>query len=99
MPLVSMPFFARCEPDYRSVGKGEKYIPKTAPKWTPKVGDAVFIVRGNDTDVSVVRFSHVDEHGIYRVTTAKGQIQGFMPSLVKPFDPAYIGKPWSEIPN
>ena len=67
------------------------------PAWKPKEGEAVFVVRGEDTDVSVCRFSHIDEKGIWRVVTVKGQEQGFTDSLVKPFDASKIGKPWSEV--
>lgn len=75
------------------------FIDKPVPAWVPKVGEAVFVVRGTDVDVSVCRFSHVDEHGIWRVVTVKGQEQGFTDSLVKPFHPDHIGKPWGEIPG
>ena len=72
-------------------------FPRPTSQWSPQIGEAVFIVRGDDIDVSVCRFSHIDEHGIWRVVTVKGQEQGFTASLVKPFDQSKIGLPWSQI--
>lgn len=90
---IRLMFVDKSDNDFRFVDN----IIRPTPSWHPKEGEAVFIVRGDNTDVSVVRFSHIDQHGIWRVITVKGQEQGFTPSLVKPFDPAKIGKPWEEI--
>lgn len=83
--------------DKTRYGEFDNIEVRRKPAWTPKVDEPVFIVRGGDSDVSVCKFSHVDEHEIWRVITVKGQEQGFTASLVKPFDASKIGRPWSEI--
>jgi len=72
-----------------------KIIPRPIPAWTPKVGEVVFFRDPNMVHVAVI---HGIDRGIrYEVQKADGQFDGGTITTIKPFDPAKIGKPWSEI--
>ena len=83
---------------YKKVGfnsiytKTIKDIPRPAPAYTPKVGDAVFYSNGCNVTLIVDGFS---ENGLY-----KSKDFGFIPcDQVKPFNAKYIGEPWDMIPS
>lgn len=76
------------------------YIPRSKPSWVPKVGEAVFITfnRGRSHYVGLYKGT------VTSTSTAWGVLltgSGFETSFenLKPFNRAYIGKPWSEIPE
>ena len=72
-------------------------IPRPVPAWTPKVGDAVFV--GDWIGVFVGKtHDHIAHDGKDRVMIRKDEYITDW-SDIKPFNPAYIGKTWSEIPN
>lgn len=66
--------------------------------WTPKRGDEAFINTDHKNNMEVWKFNRMDgEHEMY---IRMGEMETmFYSSERKPFNPAYIGKPWSEIPE
>jgi hypothetical protein len=82
------------QPDVSKFGIGT-YIPRPTPQWTPKVGEAVFCRTGSGIDVCVV---NVFSNGCANVQYRLGDFVIDLKNM-KPFDPAYIGKPWDEIPG
>jgi hypothetical protein len=74
------------------------FIPRPTPQWTPNVGDAVFWNGGQEVANMVVRVNRSTKDGISVLSTSGGRWSAKLSNL-KPFDPAYIGKPWDEIPG
>ncbi len=74
-----------------------KIIPRSKPAWAPKVGEAVFM---DDRDqsghilVGVVASFNGDGYAMVGTPDTHWYLD-----YLKPFNPAYIGKPWSEIPE
>lgn len=72
------------------------WIPKPISAWIPRVGDPVFVDYDRGGDIRVYRFEGMDgEKEMY--IGPYGDRTMCLPSERKPFDPAKIGKPWSEL--
>lgn len=71
-----------------------KYIPRPAPAWTPKVGDAVFAYNGGLPWIAVVEKMDGD---MPTVRCSDGDRSAWPLANLKPFDATKIGCKWEEI--
>ena len=73
-----------------------KVIPRTAPAWTPKVGDAVFCKTGINIVCYTMVVTKIDLPSIHLT----GGLSDWTMLIgdIKPFHPDHIGKSWQDIP-
>lgn len=74
-----------------------KIIPRSKPAWVPKVGEPVFVAFNGERQhyVGLYRGITSNAYGVF----LNGDWCAVSFGNIKPFNPAYIGKPWSEIPE
>ena len=68
-------------------------ISRPAPAWQPKDGDPVFVNASIDKLGKIIK----KDGEAFIVRRQNGDEERWCSRSIKPFDPAKIGKPWSEI--
>lgn len=72
-------------------------IPRPIPAWAPKLDEPIFFI-GPDGGVSVGKVNQETVDGLSIMATNGGRWSSHGMKM-KPFNAAYIGKPWDEIPG